>query len=196
MIKDLYIIGNGFDLHHGIDSSYSDFYEWMNKNYPDIINKVDNVYGNCDSHWWSDFENQLASLDAIRYGDAVAFMNQPDLSDEHCDRMWGDAEIAVQNELENLYSDLRFCFHKWIHQLKRPQDSQKIKLSITNAVFLSFNYTKTLEHLYGITSNRILHIHGCIDDNEDFILGHGKTYEELESLNTIDLPGKHPTKYV
>lgn len=29
MVKHLYIIGNGFDLHHGINSSYKDFQEWM-----------------------------------------------------------------------------------------------------------------------------------------------------------------------
>ena len=67
MTKHLYIIGNGFDLHHGINSSYKNFQEWMHENNPDVIEKVDEIYGFCDEEWWSDFENQLASLDAIRY---------------------------------------------------------------------------------------------------------------------------------
>lgn len=48
MTKHLYIIGNGFDLHHGINSSYKNFQEWMHENNPDVIEKVDEIYGFCD----------------------------------------------------------------------------------------------------------------------------------------------------
>lgn len=77
MVKHLYIIGNGFDLHHGINSSYKDFQEWMYENNPDVIEKADEIYGICDDEWWSDFENQLASLDTVRYSSEIAFENQP-----------------------------------------------------------------------------------------------------------------------
>lgn len=188
MLKYLYIIGNGFDLHHEINSSYGNFYEWMNENNPDVIEKTDEIYGICDEEWWSDFENQLASLDTIRYSSEIAFENQPDLLSEHCDRTWNDAQIEVENQLEELYSDLRECFHEWILQLNPPLESRKIDLITQDSVFISFNYTKTLENLYGINSHNILHIHGCVDEDENFILGHGKSYKELESMNTVDLP--------
>lgn len=32
MVKSLYILGNGFDIHHGINSKYSDYHEWLEKN--------------------------------------------------------------------------------------------------------------------------------------------------------------------
>lgn len=48
MPKHLYIIGNGFDLHHEINSSYKDFQEWMYENNPDVIEKADEIYGVCD----------------------------------------------------------------------------------------------------------------------------------------------------
>lgn len=86
MAKHLYIIGNGFDLHHKINSSYKNFQQWMYENNPDIIEKVDEIYGICDDEWWSDFENQLASLDAIRYSSVIASENRPDLTSDHCDR--------------------------------------------------------------------------------------------------------------
>ena len=35
-ITDLYIIGNGFDLHHGINSSYFEYRIWLKKHYEDI----------------------------------------------------------------------------------------------------------------------------------------------------------------
>lgn len=184
MAKHLYIIGNGFDLHHKINSSYKNFHQWMYENNPDVIEKVDKIYGICDDKWWSDFENQLASLDAIRYSSEIASENRPDLTSDHCDRMWTDAQDEVENQLKELYSELRECFHEWIIQLTPPLTSRKVKLTLQDSKFINFNYTKTLENLYGINPHKILHLHGCVDVNEDFILGHGKSYEELDSLNT------------
>ena len=59
--KNLYIIGNGFDIHHRIISSYRDFCDWMYENNPDVVDQVNEIYGECTEDWWSDFENQLAS---------------------------------------------------------------------------------------------------------------------------------------
>ena len=38
-------------------------------------------------------------------------------------------------------------------------------------------------YIYNVNPSQILHIHGCIYNNEEFILGHGKTYEELKCIN-------------
>lgn len=188
MAEHLYIIGNGFDLHHKINSSYCNFRDWLNETNPEVLNRVDEIYGYCDSKWWSDFENQLASLDALRFGGEIAFENPPDLLSDHCDRTWNDAEIEVEQQLEALYSDIRICFHDWIIQLNPPAVEKKIKIETVDSIFINFNYTKTLESLYGIVSSQILHIHGCVDIDEDFILGHGKSYDELERLNHENLP--------
>lgn len=56
------------------------------------------------------------------------------------------------------------------------------------SLFINFNYTLTLEDLYNINHQNILHIHGCVDYDEEFILGHGKSFEELQQLNSIELP--------
>lgn len=179
----LYVIGNGFDCHHGINSSYICFKEWLSKNYAELILKIDNIYEFCSEEWWSDFENQLASLDILDFANRISCEYAPDLTDEHCDRMWDNAQFEVEHQLGAIYSELKGCFHEWIMQLNAPNPLQRIKLDLNNALFLNFNYTKTLEDLYEIDSNKILHIHGCIDDDEDFIIGHGKTYEKLEMLN-------------
>ena len=184
MFKRLYIIGNGFDLHHGINSSYKDFREWMYENSPDVIEKVEEIYEVCSKEWWSDFENQLASLDIIGYSSIIAFENQPDLLSEHCDRTWEDAQFEVEKQLGILYNDIRECFHDWILQLNPPLKSRKIELTTKEAVFINFNYTKTLENLYGISPHKIFHIHGCIDEDENFILGHRKSIDELNLIKT------------
>ena len=68
MDKHLYIIGNGFDIHHGINSSYLNFRDWMQMQNSDVIEDFENAYGECDEEWWADFENKLASLDIFLDG--------------------------------------------------------------------------------------------------------------------------------
>ena len=43
-ITDLYIIGNGFDLHHGINSSYFEYRIWLKKHYEDIYCEIEQDY--------------------------------------------------------------------------------------------------------------------------------------------------------
>ena len=43
-ITDLYIIGNGFDLHHGINSSYFEYRIWLKKHYEDIYWEIVNTF--------------------------------------------------------------------------------------------------------------------------------------------------------
>lgn len=188
METHLYVIGNGFDLHHGINSSYRNFRDWLYETDPTVITDVEEAYGCCDDEWWSDFENQLGSLDILEYASTVASENMPDLMSEHCDRTWNDAEIEVEQSLDGLYSNLRSYFRAWILQLRPPQREKMVKLTTQNALFLTFNYSKTLENLYNIPSNQILHIHGCVDDNEEFILGHGVGRDELQALLTKNDP--------
>ena len=148
-----------------------------------MLEQVEEVYGYCDNDWWSDFENNLASLNAVDYSREIAFENQPDLMSEYCDRTWTDAEIEVENQLKDIYCEIRKRFHEWIEQLNKPNDDKKIEIKQTDSIFFTFNYTKTLESLYNICSSNIVHIHGCINDNEEFILGHGKSYEYISSKN-------------
>lgn len=42
--------------------------------------------------------------------------------------------------------------------------------------YLSFNYTETVEELYGVPSSRILHIHGNRDE-DDLVVGHKEVPE-------------------
>ena len=44
MVKSLYILGNGFDIHHGINSKYSDYHEWLEKNDNGTYEKLCAIY--------------------------------------------------------------------------------------------------------------------------------------------------------
>ena len=56
----LYIIGNGFDLHHGLKSRYWDFKLYLENKDKDLLEKLEEYFSS-DS-LWSDFEGTLEYL--------------------------------------------------------------------------------------------------------------------------------------
>lgn len=40
LIENLYLIGNGFDIHHKIKCRYSDFHEWLYESNPILENRL------------------------------------------------------------------------------------------------------------------------------------------------------------
>lgn len=60
MPEALYIIGNGFDLHHGVASKYSDFKAYLAKHDRDLLYALEHLY-DCDDIW-GDFEQNLLSI--------------------------------------------------------------------------------------------------------------------------------------
>ena len=73
---------------------------------------------------------------------------------------------------------LPLYFSEWISTIDVKKTTPKedfIQLvNKQNDFFLSFNYTKTLEHLYGIEN--VCHIHGVQGIDEELIFGHGSDY--------------------
>ena len=61
-MKHLYIIGNGFDLHHEIPSGYLDFHNWLDevKDWETQMT-IEELFGDCSSNWWKHFEENLGS---------------------------------------------------------------------------------------------------------------------------------------
>ena len=83
MTDTLYIIGNGFDLHHGLKTSYSNFRDDHAKK-GSLWNDLLDIYGDSqlnDEYWWRDFENMLGRIDYsnlinTRNGEPVVFTHE------------------------------------------------------------------------------------------------------------------------
>ena len=60
-IKHLYIIGNGFDRHHGMHTGYLQFREWLEEKAMSVLCTIDELFGYCDNNWWQYFESNLAT---------------------------------------------------------------------------------------------------------------------------------------
>lgn len=93
------------------------------------------------------------------------------------------ASQKVIEEFDKIKESLRNDFQKWLSDVYEncPKD-KKIQFPSEGSIFLTFNYTKTLEDIYEIDAKRIYHIHGVIDDKDSMVVGHGLGEEELNDM--------------
>ena len=185
-IESLYIIGNGFDLHHKIQCKYSDFHKWLCLNNPMLENRLFQVYELHHNDFWSSFETNLGALtvESILEGYAYAPMllfakhANGDMIALKTDNYTGSiGEIGYT--LERLFNDLQIAFADWIFQLEDANPTYKIQIDKSKSSFISFNYTQTLEQVYGVNPSDILYLHGCSAWDTNLIFGHNLTPEKL-----------------
>jgi hypothetical protein len=175
----LFIIGNGFDVGHGIPCRYSDFRDYLNENRGDVVEIMERYYymGD-DSELWSDFEKSLE--EDINYDSLSEIIgeNSPNFaSDDFSDGDWYDAQIYIEQDCDELLENVRSGFEEWIESLELSEISKKYELD-NSAQFITFNYTEVLEQTYEIETSSILHIHNKV--GEELIFGHGKKSEDFD----------------
>jgi hypothetical protein len=182
-METLYIIGNGFDLHHGIASKYSDFKTYLAKHDRDLLFALENLY-DCEDIW-GDFENNLLTVSRETFMEFISpFFPENEIDDDD----FTYAELFLSQDhagylVDSLTENLKKCFHRWIRTLDSPKRYQQSKIAVdTNAQFLSFNYTDLIETIYKVPSHQICYLHGKRSDQVgSIILGHGESPEN--SLN-------------
>lgn len=165
----LYIIGNGFDIAHHIKCKYSHFGDFLADNYPDYYESI--MSGYCRSNaLWKDFENELPSCATHieEFGSQMGNEMLDELDYDPMDDMgigrWLDDQYRFLNELPKY---LRL----WVESIDtRKEAVYKID---RESIFLTFNYTDTLESVYCIDSDNIKHIHGYVKNKkEELVIGH------------------------
>lgn len=187
-INELYLIGNGFDMHHSINSSYYNFKEWLEDKDSVVFNRLFQVYEFGGEDLWSSLEENLGniSIDAIlndyvnspfmvfftQADGSIGFFNLDDFSDGPI------SEVGYT--LNRLYFYLEQYFAEWILQLDEPNCNQRVQINKNNSYFVNFNYTATLETAHGINRNSICYIHGCAALNQHLIFGHDQTPETIK----------------
>jgi hypothetical protein len=172
----LYIVGNGFDLHHGIPSSYRVFGEYLSahdrKTY-DIVSH----YFSVDEQFWAEFEERLADFDSNTLIEEASDFLVGYGAEEWSDAYHHDYQYEIRQVVEAISKTLRSRFADWVRQLPLPSSSalagRRVPLD-PSAKFLNFNYTALLQRLYSVPDANILHIHGAAaNSNAHLILGHG-----------------------
>lgn len=187
MNKTLYIIGNGFDLHHGIPCAYKNFGEYLSENANEIYQNVVNYLHADDDAFWSNFEQNLAHLDSDLLLETASDYLVGYIADDWSDANHHDYQYEIDQVVSSLSSKLLAYFKDWVRQLPIPASSECLKKLLCldkEALFITFNYTSTLTSLYSISEKNILYIHGKGTD-ENLVLGHG--WEEPETQIATDM---------
>ncbi|GAF65506.1 hypothetical protein BTS2_2404 [Bacillus sp. TS-2] len=206
-MANLFVIGNGFDLDHELETSYNDFRNYLLSNYPGI--KMDELRVPNERHSsdgrveyddvevlsmlfylinaaeqneekWSNIETALGNLDFSEVFDWF-----DDILDKDGDVDMWKTVYRNENQASQLVipaTKIQNFFWEWVNSIRLHSASPKkdfINLLKDEDQFLSFNYTETLEVVYDISEDDICHIHG--KQYEEIFFGHGNKEDYYDS---------------
>lgn len=201
----LIIIGNGFDLNEGLDTSYLSFKEHLKCCNPDLFESMSFYY-----HSIADEDNTSAEVANFDKSVLIISSNNASVSPKN-EFLWGNLERNLANisfpfirrycgfgkfpiDADNVIGDLCSTFDHSLVTLRKELKNWirgintstlfKRKFDSNNA-FISFNYTDTLVNRYGVNKDSICYIHNSFED-EDLIFG--CSLKELEEFNNFRFP--------
>jgi len=161
-MKDLYIIGNGFDLYHGLKTSYKDFKLYLKKTKEKyFLRKLEDYFST--KNLWNSFEESLGKINSYKYIKDIHIINKKNYNYEFD---------------KNLLLSIKYYVNKWILWGKKNYKQNYLPIN-KDSLFISFNYTNTLEELYNIDRENIIYLHGkCTyindieKDYKNLVIGH------------------------
>lgn len=192
-MKILYVLGNGFDMYHGLKTQYADFHRFVSEHHVDLETKLENYFDfQVDADYlWKFFERDLCNFN---YKSFFEDLNHLDIMDDgfkpsQCLSLADD--IAQQSE--ELVQCLKDALSNWIEAVEYPT-IEFIKSKLLHlqpeSVFINFNYTDTLEELYQIPKNQILYLHNNASDfSGELIIGHTEKKERDPKADEMDANG-------
>jgi len=199
----LFILGNGFDLKHEFKTHYNDFKVFLEEEYtgatygylPEsrlmpggdfgyseaecagfIVNEISQVEGD----WWRDVESSLARLNFDHFEDIEERENPFHAAYNNEDN---------SNAIHESFSKISGFFNEWVSKIDIDAGGVNENFSAlidkNNDLFLTFNYTLTLENLY--SAKNVCHIHG--KQNDEFLyFGHGGEQVVYDEDGDYDCP--------
>lgn len=174
----LYIIGNGFDLWHELRTGYEHFYAFAKE----MLDALEKYYSFdvAREAWWCDFENSLGRFDWRSFYEAH---DNTDVTAENFSRseVYG-LEDDLTEQVDRHVEAISESFRKWIEGVDISLAKKKLAFP-EDAGFITFNYTSTLQSVYGISDEKVFHVHGRACKADVLIFGHGKTMDEDPELD-------------
>ncbi len=210
----LWIIGNGFDLHHGLKTRYEDYKAFLCHRHACELAKeqrksqsqksCETVCGNCCKR-------------SINTDCPVRKFNELPRSGSRRG-LWRDLEEACAIDLDRLMDRLK---GEWVGGSGRPEDSAAIGLLHGNLgfakaftgyefyewlqmveeslskikperldvdkkdLFITFNYTRTLQKVYLIPEERIFYVHGCVKGVDEELKKTAQGYRDIDKNGIV-----------
>lgn len=172
----LYIIGNGFDLYHGIKSSFWNFKDYVEENHSDLYERIEQFLGGDD--FWSDFESYLGDIDEEEIRDRAETFLMDYGAEDWSDAGHHDYQYEISQITDDICEGITSALLEWIMQLTIAQTQNDAISLPVDALYLTFNYTDTLERLYRINSMNIKYIHNkAVDNSSILVYGHNRIKE-------------------
>ncbi|HHB7003826.1 TPA: bacteriophage abortive infection AbiH family protein [Klebsiella pneumoniae] len=178
----LYIIGNGFDIRHGLPTRYKHFKSYVAKNDKELYDAIEEYIPAGDE--WNELESALGEIDyELILQNSEMFLvtyNTEDWSDAY----HHDYQYEVDKITRMLSARLKEQFADWVKGINIADaynSEQYIPPIPRESLYFSFYYTNTLQQIYAVPDAQIMHIHGNCSYDEDLILGHSFRVEK--SLN-------------
>lgn len=166
MADTLYIIGNGFDLHHGLRTSYTNFRDDYARKKVRLWDALSTLYGTKvnEELWWTDFEEMLGEIDY-----------------DHLTKSYNGEALSASKVRNLLKGMLPSFFGEWIKGVKINVEEDKTLMIDMDALYFTFNYTLLLEHVYHVKDDNVWHIHNSVRDVDNIIVGHDSNYQKIFS---------------
>lgn len=176
----LFVIGNGFDLHHKLNTGFNSFRKHLKENYPEYFEFINNLIlehnPSFNSDDWNHIEDELVCVTELDYDymlDEAIASSETDMDKAS---YWNDIQFNAEYFNRDL-PNFKKCFDSWIDNIDVKSYNADININFKkNDCFLNFNYTDTLQQLYGVDDLKVLHIHG--KKGSEKVFGHNVYSEE------------------
>ncbi|MDP1393752.1 bacteriophage abortive infection AbiH family protein [Lysinibacillus capsici] len=183
---NLFIIGNGFDLAHGMPTKYWNFREFLKIHHPFFLDDFEKKYYlnfNDENALWANLEFNLANIQ----------------DDVLIEEMYQDTDLGLDSGNTGIQDTLIYHFESQFEYIENLtiyleewiKEANETLCDITrgtslinresNDIFINFNYTTVLEEIYKINDSKILHLHGTVNEG-DLVLGHSN-YDKIAYFN-------------
>lgn len=193
----LFIIGNGFDAAHGVKSSYKYFKEYMNEYETSVFVENNTELNFCYRNIGLEGYHEVKVQDGLDVVKMAIDEASPDAEWSQFEKTLGELDFesvlednegidgwAVEENERRIWAllcsveNMKWIFARWIEQLdtQKNMKSDFKQLIKEDDFVLNFNYTDTIENIYGVKNN-VLHIHGR--KGEQIIVGHGRNMESF-----------------
>lgn len=211
-MNNLLIVGNGFDLAHGLKTTYWDFREYLEENHIEFLIAFEKMY----NFYPFDFEDPYVGTDAqqkwekklknMLWESFEESIGNPDIGDmlnaSECildDLNLDGGNIGIEDTMDEYWrSEYGFIqqfptyVKEWIEHIStKDVVPRKQALVDEKCICLNFNYTDTLEKVYHFEN--VFHIHGSVGEDSwvDPIMGHCNRKDIEEHKKAANKAGEY-----
>lgn len=168
----LIVIGNGFDLSHGMKTKYSDFMNFLNDR---DRKKLEYTFDLDDEEHWNYLEDKIADSYEYIHNEINEIASNIVIDEDSDEEPWKEADTmayALEDEVRWVFMDgniIKERIFEWVNSITIPIRNDLLIDFFKDSVVIDFNYTKLSEELYG--AENVIYIHGNKDNKDSIQLG-------------------------